>query len=84
MFILLKLHYAKFDVPRLFCSKVFEEKPLGSTRPPPPLDKERVNFGTSTCQTMQIDFDSIILSFMLHDVLFFGYHLQFVTHLLCI
>ena len=29
MCILLKLHYAKFDVSRLFCSKVIEEKPLG-------------------------------------------------------
>ena len=25
---LLKLHYAKFDVSRLFCSKVMEEKPF--------------------------------------------------------
>ena len=39
MCILLKLHYAKFDVSGLFCSKVIEEKPLGvgST---PPLVKE--------------------------------------------
>ena len=29
MCILLKLHYAKFDVSRLFCSKAIEEKPLG-------------------------------------------------------
>ena len=29
MCILLKLHYAKFDVSRLFCSKVIEEKPCG-------------------------------------------------------
>ena len=29
MCILLKLHYAKFDVSGLFCSKVIEEKPLG-------------------------------------------------------
>ena len=29
MCILLKLHYAKFDVSRLFCSKGMEEKPLG-------------------------------------------------------
>ena len=28
MCILLKLHYAKFDVSRLFWSKVIEEKPL--------------------------------------------------------
>ena len=35
MCILLKLHYAKFDVSRLFCSKVIEEKPLGG-----PLVKE--------------------------------------------
>ena len=29
MCILLKLHYAKFEASRLFCSKVIEEKPLG-------------------------------------------------------
>ena len=29
MCILLKLHFAKFDVFSLFCSKVIEEKPLG-------------------------------------------------------
>ena len=29
MRILLKLHYAKFDVSRLFCSKVIEEKTFG-------------------------------------------------------
>ena len=44
MCILLKLHYAKFDVPCLFCSKVIEEKPfeggggIGST----PVGKGRV------------------------------------------
>ena len=33
MCILLKLHYAKFDVSRLVCSKVIKEKPLeGSAR----------------------------------------------------
>ena len=39
---LLKLHYAKFDVSRLFRSKVIEEKPLGGGRldPHPPLVKE--------------------------------------------
>ena len=35
MCILLKLHYAKFDVSSLFCSKVIEEKPLGAADPPP-------------------------------------------------
>ena len=43
MCILLKLHYAKFDVSRLFCSKVIEQKPLGGRldpSPPPPLVKE--------------------------------------------
>ena len=41
MFILLKLHYVKFDVSRLFCSKVIEEKPFwGSARPS--LGKGRV------------------------------------------
>ena len=37
MCILLKLHYAKFDVSCLFCSKVTEEKPLGSWLDPPPV-----------------------------------------------
>ena len=37
MCILLKLHYAKFDVSRLSCSKVIEENPLGGlARPPQP------------------------------------------------
>ena len=35
MCILLKLHYAKFGVSRLFCSKVIEEKPLGGRLDPP-------------------------------------------------
>ena len=48
MCILLKLHYAKFDVSRLLCSKVIEEKPLGvgST----PLGKGRVKFILSMFQ----------------------------------
>ena len=37
---LLKLHYAKFDVSRLFRSKVIEEKPLGGRLDP--LGKGRV------------------------------------------
>ena len=38
---LLKLHYAKFDVSRLFRSKVIKEKSLGGRLdPPPPLVKE--------------------------------------------
>ena len=41
MCMLLKLHYAKFDVSRLFCSKVMEEKPLGVCSTP--LGKGRVN-----------------------------------------
>ena len=48
MCILLKLHYAKFDVSRLFRSKVIEEKlwRVGSPPPPPPpLGKGRVNQG---------------------------------------
>ena len=44
MCILLKLHYAKFDVSSLFCSKVIEEKPLGGADPSP-LGKGRVNKG---------------------------------------
>ena len=46
MCILLKLHYAKFDVSSLFSSKVIEEKPLVGRLdppPPPPLGKGRVN-----------------------------------------
>ena len=35
MCILLKLHYAKFDVSRLFCSKVIKGKPLGALLEPP-------------------------------------------------
>ena len=45
MCILLKLHYAKFDVSGLFGSKAMEEKPLGwvgPTPPPPPLVKEEL------------------------------------------
>ena len=40
MCILLEFHYAKFDVSRLFCSKVIEEKSLGGRLDPPPLVKE--------------------------------------------
>ena len=40
---LLKLHYAKFYVSSLFCSKVIEEKPFGESARPPPLGKGRVN-----------------------------------------
>ena len=39
MCILLKLHYAKFDVSRL-CSKVIEEKPFWGEVGRPPLVKE--------------------------------------------
>ena len=34
MCILLKLHYAKFDVYNLFCSEVMEEKPWRGSNPP--------------------------------------------------
>ena len=46
MRILLKLHYAKFDVSSLFCSNVIEEKPLGVRLDPPPtpLVKEGLKF----------------------------------------
>ena len=37
MCILLKLHFAKFDVFSLFCSKVIEEKHLEFGSPPSPL-----------------------------------------------
>ena len=39
---LLKLDYAKFGVPNLFCSKVINDKPLGVSARPPPLGKGRV------------------------------------------
>ena len=39
MCILLKLHYIKFDVPRLFCSKVIEEKLWGDGLEPPLVKK---------------------------------------------
>ena len=35
MCIVLKLHYAKFDVSRLFCSKVIKGKTLGALLEPP-------------------------------------------------
>ena len=40
MCILLKLYYAKFDVPSWFCSKVIEGKSLGGRLDLPPLVKE--------------------------------------------
>ena len=40
MCILLKLHYARFNVSSVFCSKVIEEKSLGGRLDPPPLLKE--------------------------------------------
>ena len=40
MRILLKLHYTKFDVSRLFCSNVIDEESLGVRLNPPPLVKE--------------------------------------------
>ena len=43
MCILLKLHYTKFDVSRLFCSKVIEEKPSGGGGLDPPV-KEGLNY----------------------------------------
>ena len=42
MRILLKLHYTKFDVSRLFCSNVIDEESLGVRLNPPPLGKGRV------------------------------------------
>ena len=39
---LLKLHYGKFDVSRLFCSKVIEVKHFGGSARPPPFGKGRV------------------------------------------
>ena len=44
MCILLKLHYANFDVSRLFCLKVIKEKPFGSWLDPP-FGKGRVKKG---------------------------------------
>ena len=42
MYILLKLHYAKFDISGLLCSKVIEKTPLGGRLDPPPLGKGRI------------------------------------------
>ena len=60
MCILLKLHYVKFDVSRLFCSKVIEEKPLGVGSNPPPLGKGRVNFLRIFCKC-SFEFGKILL-----------------------
>ena len=49
MFILFKLQYAKFDVSRLFCSKVIEEKPFGGSARPP-LVKEGLRHHGSPVQ----------------------------------
>ena len=49
MCILLKLRYATFNVSRLFCSKVIEEKPLGVGSTPSPLGKWRVKEGCVIC-----------------------------------
>ena len=48
MCILLKLHYGNFNVSKLFCSKVIEEKPLGGRAP---LVKE----GLIICQFLKKD-----------------------------
>ena len=65
MCILLKLHYAKFDVSRLFCSKVMEEKPLGgrSARPPPPLGKGKAKFLTISSEWPSHLSTSLIFTF---------------------
>ena len=47
MCMLLKLHNAKFDVSRLFCSKGIEEKPLGG-RLDPPLVKEGLKYQSAS------------------------------------
>ena len=49
MCVLLKLHDAKFDVPRLFCSKVIKEKSLGGRLDQPPSVQEGLskNFAIS-------------------------------------
>ena len=50
MCILLKLHYAKFDISRLFCSKVIKEKPLGRVgSTPSPLGKRKVKKWVTIC-----------------------------------
>ena len=60
MCILLKLHYAKFDLSNLFCSKVIEEKPLGGRLDsPPPLVKEGlmqdITFTTAEINSSSLD-----------------------------
>ena len=68
MCILLKLHYAKFDVSRLFCSKVIEEKSLGGLidPPPPPLfGKGRVKiFSKNPNPPVQIRLNASVLNSM--------------------
>ena len=64
MCILLKLHYAKFDVSSLICSKVIEEKPLGGRldplgkgkvkMPEPPSIPGRPIVGGPNCPTHKL------------------------------
>ena len=56
MCILLKLHYAKFDVSRLFCSKVIEEKPWRGRLDPSPVGKGRVKHVFSGRQVSELYF----------------------------
>ena len=55
MCILSKLHHAKFDVSRLFCSKVIKEKPLSPPPPPPGKGKVKVCllYKTMKCQNFE-------------------------------
>ena len=74
MRILFKLHYAKFDVSNLFCSKVIEEKPLGGGGSAQPLSMtengieilllDRFNF--RLCLVILSKNDSFFLGNILH------------------
>ena len=58
MCILLKSHYAKFDVSRLFCSNVIEEKTFGgSARAPPPPLLVKEGLIAFTCWKTSISFN---------------------------
>ena len=70
MCILLKLHYAKFDVSRLFCSNVIKEKPLGGRVSFILFDEieSRMSVAYAKEQTHNICGDILILPDVLYQV----------------